>query len=112
LRRTRGSRRQAVVQVLPDRAAAAGDPGVVASVLGLDLLQLRRRRPRTTLPTAFAAVRNAAGQVLVVRRIDGGNWDLPGGQIEVGETAGQAVIREVAKESGVRIALAGLSDDR
>jgi 8-oxo-dGTP pyrophosphatase MutT (NUDIX family) len=67
---------------------------------------------RTTLSTAFAAVRNGAGQVLVVRRFDGGNWDLPGGRIEVGETAGQAVIREVAKESGVRIALAGLSGDR
>jgi 8-oxo-dGTP diphosphatase len=49
---------------------------------------------------------------IVVRRLDGGNWDLPGGRIEVGETAGQAVIREVAKESGVRIALAGLSGDR
>ena len=47
-----------------------------------------------------------------MRRFDGGNWDLPGGRIEVGETAGQAVIREVAKESGVRIALAGLSGDR
>jgi hypothetical protein len=49
LRRTRVSRRQAVVQVLPDRAAVAGDRGVVAPVLGLDLLQLRRRRPPPAL---------------------------------------------------------------
>ena len=40
------------------------------------------------LPAAFAAVRNDAGQVLLVRRIDDGNWELPGGRIEVGETAG------------------------
>jgi hypothetical protein len=42
----------------------------------------------------------------------GGTGTCPGGRIEVGETAGQAVIREVAKESGVRITLAGLSGDR
>ena len=49
------------------------------------------------LAAAFAAVRNAAGEVLVVRRIDDGNWELPGGRIEVGESAVQAVISEVAK---------------
>ena len=55
------------------------------------------------LPAAFAAIRNATGQVLLVRRIDDGNWELPGGRIEVGETARQAVIREVAEEAGVTI---------
>jgi hypothetical protein len=101
------------VQVLPDRAAVAGDCGVVAPCWVSIFPSSGVDAPaRTTLPAAFAAVRNGAGQVLVVRRVDGGNWDLPGGQIEVGETAGQAVIREVAKEPGVRIALAGLSGDR
>jgi len=61
------------------------------------------------LPAAFAAVRNAAGQVLLVRRIDDGNWELPGGRIEVGETARQAVIREVAEESGITIELTTIS---
>jgi 8-oxo-dGTP pyrophosphatase MutT (NUDIX family) len=61
------------------------------------------------LPAAFAAVRNATGQVLLVRRIDDGNWELPGGRIEVGETARQAVLREVAEESGVTIELTTLS---
>ena len=61
------------------------------------------------LPAAFAAVRNAAGQVLLVRRIDDGNWELPGGRIEVGETARQAVLREVAEESGITIELTTLS---
>jgi 8-oxo-dGTP pyrophosphatase MutT (NUDIX family) len=61
------------------------------------------------LPAAFAAVRNATGQVLLVRRIDDGNWELPGGRIEVGETARQAVIREVAEESGITIELTTLS---
>jgi 8-oxo-dGTP pyrophosphatase MutT (NUDIX family) len=61
------------------------------------------------LPAAFAAVRNATGQVLLVRRIDDGNWELPGGRIEVGETAQQAVLREVAEESGITIEITTLS---
>ena len=61
------------------------------------------------LPAAFAVVRNAAGQVLLVRRIDDGNWELPGGRVEVGETARQAVVREVAEESGISIELTALS---
>ena len=64
---------------------------------------------RTTCPTAFAAVRNATGQVLLVHRIDDGNWELPGGRIEVRETARQAVLREVAEESGITIDLTTLS---
>ena len=49
------------------------------------------------------------GQVLLVRRIDDGNWELPGGRIEVGETVREAVIREVAEESGITVALTTLS---
>ena len=44
-------------------------------------------RAHDVLPAAFAAVRNRAGELLLVRRIDDGNWELPGGRIEVGETA-------------------------
>ena len=66
-------------------------------------------RAHDVLPAAFAAVRNVTGEVLLVRRIDDGNWELPGGRIDVGESAAQAVIREVAEESGVSIAVIGLS---
>jgi 8-oxo-dGTP pyrophosphatase MutT (NUDIX family) len=66
-------------------------------------------RAHHVLPAAFAAVRNVAGEVLLVRRIDDGYWELPGGRLEVGESAAEAVIREVAEESGVTIALTGLS---
>jgi 8-oxo-dGTP pyrophosphatase MutT (NUDIX family) len=58
-------------------------------------------RARDVLPAAFAAVRNSAGELLLVRRIDDGNWELPGGRVEVGE----AVVREVAEESGITIVL-------
>jgi ADP-ribose pyrophosphatase YjhB (NUDIX family) len=61
------------------------------------------------LPAAFAAVRNSTGELLLVRRIDDGNWELPGGRIEVGESASHAVVREVAEESGITIELIGLA---
>jgi 8-oxo-dGTP pyrophosphatase MutT (NUDIX family) len=61
------------------------------------------------LPAVFAAVRNPAGDILLAHRIDDGNWELPGGRIEVGETARQAVIREVAEKSGISIELTALS---
>ena len=66
-------------------------------------------RADDVLPAAFAAVRNAPGGVLLVRRIDDGNWELPGGRIEVGESAGETLVREVAEESGITIGLTGLA---
>jgi len=64
-------------------------------------------RAHDVLPAAFAAVRNSAGELLLVRRIDDGNWELPGGRIEVGESVSEAVVREVAEESGITIVLIG-----
>ena len=46
-------------------------------------------------PTAFAAVCDDHGRVLLVRRGDSGNWELPGGRVELGETATTAAEREV-----------------
>jgi NUDIX domain len=64
--------------------------------------------PAGLLPAAFAAVRNGLGQVLLVRRADDGNWELPGGHVEVGESASEAAIREVAEEAGVIIKVTGV----
>jgi len=57
----------------------------------------------------YAIVRDDDSRVLLVRRTDDGNWELPGGRIEVGETASEAVRREVYEESGITIALTGVS---
>lgn len=65
-------------------------------------------------PTAFAAVRDDQGRILLVRRGDSGNWELPGGRVELGETAVTAAEREVVEESGVTIKvtrLAGIYTD-
>ena len=64
---------------------------------------------RALLPAAYAAVRNGVGRVLLVRRADDGYWELPGGRVEIGETASAAVVREVAEEAAVAIRITGLS---
>lgn len=66
-------------------------------------------RAQELLPAAFAVVRNSSGRVLLVRRADDGYWELPGGRIEVGESASTAVVREVAEEAGVVIEVTGLA---
>src|SRR3954453_6872094 len=57
----------------------------------------------------YAVVRDEQTRVLLLRRIDDGNWELPGGRVEVGETASPTAIREVEEESGIAIELTGIS---
>jgi 8-oxo-dGTP pyrophosphatase MutT (NUDIX family) len=57
----------------------------------------------------YAITRDGRGRVLLVRRTDDGNWELPGGRVEVGETVAAALRREVLEESGITIALTGVS---
>ena len=53
------------------------------------------------------------GEVLLIRRGKPprhGEWSLPGGRIEWGETAAQAALRELREETGVTAELLGLLD--
>jgi 8-oxo-dGTP diphosphatase len=60
------------------------------------------------VPSAFVAVRGWGGRLLLVRRMDSGHWELPGGRVDVGESAEQAAVREVTEEAGVRVLITGL----
>lgn len=59
-------------------------------------------------PSAFAGVRDLTGRILLVRRCDTGDWELPGGHVDPGESASDAAIRETAEESGMTVEITGL----
>ncbi|HEX6969579.1 MAG TPA: NUDIX domain-containing protein [Micromonosporaceae bacterium] len=46
-----------------------------------------------------ALITDDQGRILLQQRADSGNWALPGGAMNIGETLAQAVIREVKEES-------------
>ena len=59
-----------------------------------------------------AAILNEDGALLLIQRLkepEAGAWGLPGGKIDFGEPAEQAVVREVKEELGVDIELNGLA---
>jgi 8-oxo-dGTP pyrophosphatase MutT (NUDIX family) len=60
-------------------------------------------------PCAFAAARDSTGRMLLVCRCDTGDWELPGGHVDPGESASDAAIRETAEESGITVEITGLA---
>jgi 8-oxo-dGTP diphosphatase len=68
---------------------------------------------RPYLAVSAAIIRD--GHVLVARRAKGastGLYTLPGGVVEVGETLHQAVVREIAEETGISIEPVALAGQR
>jgi ADP-ribose pyrophosphatase YjhB (NUDIX family) len=61
------------------------------------------------VPSVFVAVRWHEGRLLLVRRCDSGCWELPGGRVDVGESAVEAAVRKVAEEAGVRVTVTGFA---
>ncbi|GAA0934444.1 NUDIX domain-containing protein [Pseudonocardia zijingensis] len=84
---------------------SGGEPGAVRSVHFHDPAA---PRAAAVVPSVFVAVRDAAGRLLLVRRCDDGTWELPGGQVEVGENAIATAVRETAEETGVDVRVTGL----
>lgn len=52
---------------------------------------------------ATAFIFNETGQILLQKRGDKHAWGLPGGALELGESAEEAVRREVLEETGLQI---------
>ena len=50
-----------------------------------------------------AAIFDNAGRVLLTKRTDNGQWCLPGGGVDSGESVAEAVIREVFEETGLNV---------
>ena len=50
-----------------------------------------------------AAIFDEHGRILLTRRADNGQWCLPGGRMESGESAAEACEREVFEETGLNV---------
>jgi 8-oxo-dGTP diphosphatase len=71
---------------------------------------VRREYPEAPIIGVGAVVIDG-GKVLLVRRGQEplkGEWSLPGGALELGETLEQGVVREVLEETGLTVAPAGI----
>jgi ADP-ribose pyrophosphatase YjhB (NUDIX family) len=53
------------------------------------------------VPSTNVIIENEAGELLMIRRSDNGNWAVPGGAIDLGESLAQAAMRETKEESGI-----------
>jgi phosphoglycolate phosphatase len=83
---------------------AAVRPDLTVPDLGVLREVMERRRESRPVATVGALIFNAAGEVLMVRtRKWSGKWGIPGGKIERGETALEALHREVREETGLAI---------
>lgn len=71
----------------PDLTAADADSSIVDVIVGV--------------------IADSAGRILIARRPDGthmaGSWEFPGGKLEYGEGALDALKRELAEELGIRV---------
>jgi ADP-ribose pyrophosphatase YjhB (NUDIX family) len=64
--------------------------------------------PNSMVPSVNVVVASNAGEILLIRRSDNDNWALPGGAIDLGESATQAAVRETKEETGIDCEITGL----
>ena len=66
-----------------------------------------QRKP-TIVPVVAAAIRDANGRFLLQQCLPhkrhAGQWEFPGGKVEIGETPRFALCREVSEELGIELA--------
>jgi ADP-ribose pyrophosphatase YjhB (NUDIX family) len=60
------------------------------------------------VPAVNVVAANDAGEILLIRRTDNGNWAVPGGAVDLGESVAQAAVRETLEETGIECATTGI----
>jgi ADP-ribose pyrophosphatase YjhB (NUDIX family) len=65
-------------------------------------------RANSLVPAGNVVVVDDAGELLLIRRTDNGNWAVPGGAVDLGESVAQAAVRETLEESGIECAITGI----
>lgn len=64
--------------------------------------------PNSLVPAAGVLAVDNDGRLLLQRRRDTGQWAIPMGKMELGETPAQCALRETLEETGVRVEVTGL----
>jgi 8-oxo-dGTP pyrophosphatase MutT (NUDIX family) len=64
--------------------------------------------PNSLVPAAGVLACDEDGRVLLQRRRDTGQWAIPMGKQELGETVAQCAIRETAEETGITVEVTGI----
>ena len=57
-------------------------------------------KANSLVPSANVIVANDNGEILMIRRTDNGNWAVPGGGMDLGESITQTAVREAKEETG------------
>ena len=65
-------------------------------------------KPNSLVPACGVLAVDDSGRVLLQRRRDTGQWAIPMGKQELGETPSQCAIRETLEETGVRTEITGI----
>ncbi|MEU3286776.1 NUDIX hydrolase [Streptomyces longwoodensis] len=65
-------------------------------------------KANSLVPSVTAVARNGAGEVLLIHKTDNDLWALPGGGIDLGESAPDAAVRETKEETGFDVEVTGL----
>lgn len=64
--------------------------------------------PNSLVPACGVLATDERGRVLLQRRRDTGQWALPMGKMELGETPSECAIRETREETGVLVEVTGI----
>ncbi|MFI9061480.1 NUDIX hydrolase [Streptomyces sp. NPDC053429] len=60
------------------------------------------------VPSVTVVACNAEGALLLIHKTDNDLWALPGGGVDVGESAPEAAVREALEETGFEVRIIGL----